>query len=167
MRSTDPPGPYPILNATAGSLGNPEKGSPEFDRHSSLNPTQTRRACPRYHDPRALPRSSRSRTPPNAPERSPRTGSPPCQPFCKVGKQLDVEDPRCLSFLHLLSLLQDAAAPPSLLFLENVREFEGSRAHGRLLEVSRARPHPRLTRRHPVLNRTSHTLSVVAACTAF
>lgn len=61
--------------------------------------------------------------------------SPPCQPFCRVGKQMDIEDPRSLSFLHLLSLLETVTDPPDHLFVENVRGFEGSRVHQRLLEV--------------------------------
>lgn len=62
--------------------------------------------------------------------------SPPCQPFCRVGKQMDIEDPRSLSFLHLLSLLETVASPPDHIFVENVRGFEGSRAHQILLQAS-------------------------------
>ncbi|CAM9483784.1 unnamed protein product, partial [Sphacelaria rigidula] len=61
--------------------------------------------------------------------------SPPCQPFCRVGNQMDTEDPRSRSFLHLLSLLETIALPPSHVFLENVRGFEGSKTHERLLAV--------------------------------
>lgn len=48
---------------------------------------------------------------------------------------MDIEDPRALSLMHLLSLLEEIANPPSHFFLENVRGFEDSRAHERLLEV--------------------------------
>ncbi|CAM9347502.1 unnamed protein product [Scytosiphon promiscuus] len=65
--------------------------------------------------------------------------SPPCQPFCRIGKKMDEQDNRCLSFLHLLSLLEAAKIPPSHIFLENVQGFEGSHAHRRLLEALTAR----------------------------
>lgn len=51
---------------------------------------------------------------------------------------MDEDDNRSVSFLHLLSILKDAVDPPSLLFLENVRGFEGSHVHQRLLEVTTA-----------------------------
>ena len=31
--------------------------------------------------------------------------SPPCQPFCRVGKKRDVEDERSKSFIHFLDIL--------------------------------------------------------------
>lgn len=48
---------------------------------------------------------------------------------------MDEQDPRSTSFLHLLSLLETAANPPSYFFLENVQGFDGSQSHHRLLEV--------------------------------
>lgn len=48
---------------------------------------------------------------------------------------MDEDDPRTVSFVHLLSLLRDLENPPSRIFLENVVGFEGSKAHQRLLEV--------------------------------
>ncbi|CAM9523537.1 unnamed protein product, partial [Hapterophycus canaliculatus] len=65
--------------------------------------------------------------------------SPPCQPFCRIGKKMDEHDNRSLSFLHLLSLLETVKMPPSHLFLENVQGFDGSQAHRRLLETLTAR----------------------------
>lgn len=64
-----------------------------------------------------------------------RIGSPPCQPFCRVGKQMDENDNRSASFVHLLTLLKGLEVPPAYIFLENVKGFEGSQAHRRLLEV--------------------------------
>lgn len=49
---------------------------------------------------------------------------------------MDEDDNRSVSFLHLLSILKAAEDPPDIFFLENVRGFEGSHAHQRLLEVS-------------------------------
>lgn len=63
------------------------------------------------------------------------TGSPPCQPFCRIGKQMDETDNRSTSFLHLLSILEAAEKPPAYFFLENVKGFEGSQTHTRLLKV--------------------------------
>ena len=51
--------------------------------------------------------------------------SPPCQPFTRVGLKLDVEDPRCSSFLHLLNVLPDLETV-SLVLMENVVGFETS-----------------------------------------
>ena len=58
--------------------------------------------------------------------------SPPCQPFCRMGKGAGLDDRRSSAFLHLLDVLQDA--PPERLALENVPGFLGSAAH-RLLEL--------------------------------
>jgi len=58
--------------------------------------------------------------------------SPPCQPFCRMGKRQDLEDPRSRAFLHLLDLFR--AAPPRRLLLESVEGFWGSQAHGLLVE---------------------------------
>nr|CAG4644150.1 EOG090X0A4V [Lepidurus arcticus] len=60
--------------------------------------------------------------------------SPPCQPFTRVGLKLDVDDPRCSSFLHLLSLLPNI---PSLdyILVENVVGFETSLMRNKLIET--------------------------------
>jgi DNA (cytosine-5)-methyltransferase 1/tRNA (cytosine38-C5)-methyltransferase len=59
--------------------------------------------------------------------------SPPCQPFCRMGRHSDLEDPRSRAFLHLMEVLE--TAPPEHLVLENVVGFLGSRAHALLLEA--------------------------------
>jgi site-specific DNA-cytosine methylase len=47
--------------------------------------------------------------------------SPPCQPFCRMGKGEGLADPRSRAFLHLMDVLREA--PPSRLALENVVGF--------------------------------------------
>jgi site-specific DNA-cytosine methylase len=59
--------------------------------------------------------------------------SPPCQPFTRRGRSRDLDDPRSVSFRHLVGLVA-AVRPPSLA-LENVPEFGGSRAHRLLRET--------------------------------
>ncbi|MDR3670829.1 MAG: DNA cytosine methyltransferase [Holophaga sp.] len=58
--------------------------------------------------------------------------SPPCQPFCRMGRGHGLADPRSQAFLHLLDVLREA--PPERLALENVVGFLGSPAH-QLLEA--------------------------------
>ena len=53
--------------------------------------------------------------------------SPPCQPFCRMGKHDGLADRRCQAFLHLMDVLREA--PPDRLALENVTGFLGSEAH--------------------------------------
>ena len=53
--------------------------------------------------------------------------SPPCQPFCRMGRHKGLEDRRSLAFLHLMEVLREA--PPRHLVLENVEGFLGSDAH--------------------------------------
>jgi DNA (cytosine-5)-methyltransferase 1/tRNA (cytosine38-C5)-methyltransferase len=53
--------------------------------------------------------------------------SPPCQPFCRMGRHQGLEDRRSLAFLHLMEVLRQA--PPRHLALENVEGFLGSDAH--------------------------------------
>lgn len=61
------------------------------------------------------------------------TLSPPCQPYTRRGKGRDLDDPRAASLLHLLEVLRRVR--PSYVFVENVPEFVGSRAHQRLRRV--------------------------------
>ncbi|CAM9657233.1 unnamed protein product, partial [Choristocarpus tenellus] len=61
--------------------------------------------------------------------------SPPCQPFCKIGKRMDIEDPRARSLLHLLELIKVLHDPPDSIFLENVEGFNNSKAQQYLVEV--------------------------------
>ena len=56
--------------------------------------------------------------------------SPPCQPFCHMGKHEDLADRRSRAFLHLMELFEQA--PPERLVLENVPGFLGSEAHALL-----------------------------------
>jgi len=51
--------------------------------------------------------------------------SPPCQPFTRVGLKLDVNDPRCSSFLHLVDIISQLATINHIL-MENVVGFETS-----------------------------------------
>jgi len=51
--------------------------------------------------------------------------SPPCQPFTRVGLKLDVNDPRCSSFLHLVDILPQLKTINHIL-MENVVGFENS-----------------------------------------
>lgn len=57
--------------------------------------------------------------------------SPPCQPYCRMGKQEDLRDPRSRAFLHLLDLLE--ACRPERIALENVDGFVNSDAYQRLM----------------------------------
>ena len=51
--------------------------------------------------------------------------SPPCQPFTRVGLKLDVHDPRCSSFLHLVNIFPQLETVNHVL-MENVVGFETS-----------------------------------------
>ncbi len=61
--------------------------------------------------------------------------SPPCQPFCRMGHQHGLADPRAKAFLNLMAILP--LAPPSYLVLENVIGFLGSEAHDLLATTLR------------------------------
>ncbi|WBW72070.1 tRNA (cytosine-5-)-methyltransferase Pmt1 [Schizosaccharomyces osmophilus] len=54
------------------------------------------------------------------------TMSPSCQPFTRIGKQQDVQDPRSHAFLHLLNELPKLSSPPEYILIENVQGFEHS-----------------------------------------
>lgn len=56
--------------------------------------------------------------------------SPPCQPYTTRGKQLDIDDARAASLLHLIGVLERCR--PRCLCLENVAGFKVSRARHRL-----------------------------------
>ncbi|HMW89467.1 MAG TPA: DNA cytosine methyltransferase [Candidatus Obscuribacter sp.] len=58
--------------------------------------------------------------------------SPPCTPYSRRGKRKDMEDPRAVSFLHLLDLLPQFL--PTFLFIENVEGLENTRMEEHLLE---------------------------------
>ncbi|ERL93422.1 tRNA (cytosine(38)-C(5))-methyltransferase [Dendroctonus ponderosae] len=59
--------------------------------------------------------------------------SPPCQPFTRNGKQLDMEDARSDSFQHILHLLPDLAIKNVL--IENVKGFEQSEMRNLLIKT--------------------------------
>lgn len=68
--------------------------------------------------------------------------SPPCQPYTRAGKQLDMKDERSQSFLHLCHLLRQilsssktSSLAPSFLLLENVQSFERSKSCSHLIEI--------------------------------
>ncbi|KAG0087921.1 C-5 cytosine-specific DNA methylase [Podila epicladia] len=61
--------------------------------------------------------------------------SPPCQPYTRGGKLLDLEDNRAKPLLHLLDQLEKMTKPPTYLFLENVKNFETSRSRDRLVQL--------------------------------
>jgi site-specific DNA-cytosine methylase len=56
--------------------------------------------------------------------------SPPCQPYTRRGKQLDLADPRALSLLTLIGQIGELR--PRYIALENVPGFEESQVRGRL-----------------------------------
>ncbi|XP_027204588.2 tRNA (cytosine(38)-C(5))-methyltransferase [Dermatophagoides pteronyssinus] len=57
------------------------------------------------------------------------TISPPCQPFSRLGNQLDLKDSRSSSFKHLMQLFPSIRNKPRFIMLENVKGFEISNAH--------------------------------------
>nr|CAG4641889.1 EOG090X0A4V [Eurycercus lamellatus] len=60
--------------------------------------------------------------------------SPPCQPFTRVGLKMDVEDPRCSSFLHLLDIMPQLNSIQYIL-MENVVGFETSAMRNAFVET--------------------------------
>ncbi|XP_076450562.1 tRNA (cytosine(38)-C(5))-methyltransferase-like isoform X2 [Babylonia areolata] len=61
--------------------------------------------------------------------------SPPCQPFTRVGKKQDCQDPRTQSFLHLLDLLRKLDHKPEYILVENVKGFEVSETRSLLVDM--------------------------------
>ncbi|KAJ3182755.1 C-5 cytosine-specific DNA methylase [Geranomyces variabilis] len=61
--------------------------------------------------------------------------SPPCQPYTRNGKELDVKDARAEGLLHLVQILNEVKAPPRYIFVENVPNFETSRSREMLVET--------------------------------
>lgn len=59
--------------------------------------------------------------------------SPPCQPFTRNGKKLDMEDTRSDSFQHVLQLLPDLTIKN--LLIENVKGFELSEMRNLLIKT--------------------------------
>ena len=68
------------------------------------------------------------------------TASPPCQPFTRQGKQLDDQDARSDSFLHVIeNVLHFLPNPPPAILVENVKGFERSRTRSLLVQTLRHR----------------------------
>jgi site-specific DNA-cytosine methylase len=59
--------------------------------------------------------------------------SPPCQPYSRRGKQLDVDDPRSRALLRLLRAIP--VCKPETIVLENVPGFAQSQAHTQFQDV--------------------------------
>lgn len=59
--------------------------------------------------------------------------SPPCQPFTRNGKYLDVNDARTNSFLYLISIL-DVLENIEYILMENVKGFECSSVRDLFIE---------------------------------
>ena len=59
--------------------------------------------------------------------------SPPCQPYCRMGKCLDLQDQRSAAFKNLMKVL--AEYPPRRLVLENVEGFLKSSAFEMLTKL--------------------------------
>ncbi|KXN65305.1 S-adenosyl-L-methionine-dependent methyltransferase [Conidiobolus coronatus NRRL 28638] len=60
--------------------------------------------------------------------------SPPCQPYTRGGKQLDLEDNRTQALKNLINLLPQLKAKPEFIMLENVVNFETSQSRDLLIE---------------------------------
>jgi tRNA (cytosine38-C5)-methyltransferase len=50
--------------------------------------------------------------------------SPPCQPYTRGGKQLDLEDNRTQALKNLINILPQLKTKPEFIMLENVVNFE-------------------------------------------
>ena len=66
--------------------------------------------------------------------------SPPCQPHTRQRKglteqEMDIDDSRSQSFIHICSILERLKSPPRILILENVVGFESSRCCVQWLNV--------------------------------
>lgn len=59
--------------------------------------------------------------------------SPPCQPYCRQGKKLDLADSRAEALTQLLRMIPELL--PSAVAVENVPGFEVSRSYDQLLQV--------------------------------
>ena len=63
------------------------------------------------------------------------TLSPPCQPFTRQGNQKGLEDNRSKAFINLMNILENTSYLPDYLLLENVKNFENSKATEILIEI--------------------------------
>lgn len=64
--------------------------------------------------------------------------SPPCQPYCRRGKQAD-QDPRRAALQKITKVLAETTSPPQAVAMENVPEFAGSSDRDDLVAALRAR----------------------------
>ena len=63
------------------------------------------------------------------------TMSPPCQPFTRQGNKLELEDNRSNAFIHLMNILNKTKYFPNYFFLENVKNFDNSKASEMLIDI--------------------------------
>ena len=63
------------------------------------------------------------------------TMSPPCQPFTRQGKEEGLSDNRSKAFMHLMNILEKTKYKPDYFMLENVKNFEISKANEMLKNV--------------------------------
>lgn len=61
--------------------------------------------------------------------------SPPCQPFTRQGKKLDVKDNRSEGFLSICQSIIKQLAPLKRILMENVKGFDDSTARQQFVEV--------------------------------
>jgi tRNA (cytosine38-C5)-methyltransferase len=61
--------------------------------------------------------------------------SPPCQPFTRQGNKKGLEDNRSKAFINLMKILDTTNYLPDYLLLENVKNFENSKATEMLIEI--------------------------------
>jgi len=64
--------------------------------------------------------------------------SPPCQPFTRVGNKLDIQDPRCSSFLHVVEILPQLSTVTYIL-MENVMGFESSQMRNLFVQALKSK----------------------------
>lgn len=65
--------------------------------------------------------------------------SPPCQPYCRRGRGIPLEDRRCDAIRAITAFLSTCESLPTALALENVPEFAPSQDAANLIEVLRRR----------------------------
>ena len=63
------------------------------------------------------------------------TMSPPCQPFTRQGNKLELEDNRSNAFKHLMNILNKTKYFPNYFFLENVKNFDNSKANEMIIDI--------------------------------
>lgn len=61
--------------------------------------------------------------------------SPPCQPYCRRGRGIPLEDRRCDAIRAITAFLSHCESLPSAIALENVPEFANSQDAANLIEV--------------------------------